>query len=192
MPGSTPIYGFRWQELGDAPDGPDLGKNGFEDVEAEVARIDGELDTAQADIVSLKTAACQLRQTVAQTIPNVAGRTIELDTVDVDTDGMADLVNDRIVIQTPGTYLITATVAYTFDADGYRRAAVYVNGVNVYPMDARDANSSNSLPTLPQAQLVRNLVAGDLVTMQGLHTAGGDLLTNAAAPYQSVLSAVKV
>ncbi len=40
MPDTTPIYGLRFQELGDAPDGPGLGEDLALDVEAELTRID--------------------------------------------------------------------------------------------------------------------------------------------------------
>lgn len=37
----TPVYGLRYQQLGDAPDGAGLGENLATDVEAELERIDG-------------------------------------------------------------------------------------------------------------------------------------------------------
>lgn len=37
---STPVYGFRYQLLGDAPDGPDLGQNLALDVEAKFVSVD--------------------------------------------------------------------------------------------------------------------------------------------------------
>lgn len=40
MAGATPIYGLRFQELGDAPHGPNLGGDLAADVETELARID--------------------------------------------------------------------------------------------------------------------------------------------------------
>jgi len=43
MPGSTTTYGLPYQELSDAPDGPDLGQNLAEAVEAELERIDADL-----------------------------------------------------------------------------------------------------------------------------------------------------
>lgn len=48
MAGTTPVYGFPYQELGDAPDGPDLGhdlataiETKFVSVDAEIAAING-------------------------------------------------------------------------------------------------------------------------------------------------------
>lgn len=40
MPDQTPIYGFRYQQLGDPPDGASLGEDGFTDVENQLAITD--------------------------------------------------------------------------------------------------------------------------------------------------------
>lgn len=40
MADATPVYGLRYQELGDAPDGPSLGEDLATDVETELIRID--------------------------------------------------------------------------------------------------------------------------------------------------------
>ncbi len=43
MPATTPVYGIPYQELGDAPHGPNLGSQGFLEVEAELIRIDADV-----------------------------------------------------------------------------------------------------------------------------------------------------
>ena len=65
MAGTTPVYGLRYAELVDPPDGAALGKNLADDVEAELERVDAaaaaldartdelELDTGRRDITSL-------------------------------------------------------------------------------------------------------------------------------------------
>ena len=40
MPGTTPVYGFRYQLLSDAPHGPNLGLQGFTDVENKIVTMD--------------------------------------------------------------------------------------------------------------------------------------------------------
>ena len=57
---STPIYGLRYQELGDPPDGPALGKNLAEDVESVVNGIDERLQTTEADVTALQSATGHL------------------------------------------------------------------------------------------------------------------------------------
>lgn len=43
MAGTTPIYGFPYQELGDPPHGPNLGKQLAEEVEVELQRVDARI-----------------------------------------------------------------------------------------------------------------------------------------------------
>lgn len=57
---STPIYGLRYQELGDPPDGPALGKNLAEDVESVVNGIDERLQTTESDVAALQSATGHL------------------------------------------------------------------------------------------------------------------------------------
>ena len=57
---STPIYGLRYQELGDPPDGPALGKNLAEDVEDVVNGIDQRLQTTETDVAALQSATAHI------------------------------------------------------------------------------------------------------------------------------------
>ena len=53
--GTTPTYGLRYQELGDAPDGAGLGENLATDVEAELVRVDATDADQESRIVALET-----------------------------------------------------------------------------------------------------------------------------------------
>ena len=54
-------------------------------------------------MISLLTVpVVKMRAGVLQVIPNGTETVVALDTTDIDTDTMADLVNDRISIVTPG------------------------------------------------------------------------------------------
>ena len=59
--------------------------------------------------------ACRLIQAAAQTIPTSVTTTLVFGAESYDTDTMHDLVtnNSRITIQTPGIYIITASVGLT-------------------------------------------------------------------------------
>ncbi len=54
--GTTPTYGLRYQELGDAPDGAALGANLAADVETELERIDATNTTQGTRLEDLETA----------------------------------------------------------------------------------------------------------------------------------------
>lgn len=53
MPDQTPIYGLRFQELNDPPNGAKLGRELAFDVEDELSRIDGDVSTNTSAISSL-------------------------------------------------------------------------------------------------------------------------------------------
>lgn len=55
MPDQTPIYGLRFQELNDPPDGPSLGEDLALDVEDELQRIDSNVSSNDSDISSLQS-----------------------------------------------------------------------------------------------------------------------------------------
>lgn len=48
MAGATPVYGFRYQGLLDSPDGPDLGQDLANDVEAKIITVDAAVAALQA------------------------------------------------------------------------------------------------------------------------------------------------
>lgn len=52
--GATPTYGLRFQELGDAPHGPNLGADLAADVEAELERIDGDVTGLDGRVTALE------------------------------------------------------------------------------------------------------------------------------------------
>lgn len=116
MPGSTPIYGLRYLELGDAPNIAKVGKDLGEDVEAELARIDAaEAASAAADDVRLDALeaittrrGCRLRR-ASQSIANATTVAINWDTEDQDTNGYITATSTTITIPTGlgGLYAIT-------------------------------------------------------------------------------------
>lgn len=65
MADQTPVYGLRFQELSDAPHGPNLGDDLALDVETELIRIDNSLTTQQTSITSLQSSVTTLQTDVA-------------------------------------------------------------------------------------------------------------------------------
>lgn len=53
MPGTTAIYGLRYQEPNDAPNGAALGANLAADVESQLARIDGDITDTNSALTTL-------------------------------------------------------------------------------------------------------------------------------------------
>lgn len=56
MPGTTPAYGLPYQTNDDPPNGPTLGQDLAEAVEAEIVRIDGELTTTDGVLTAIDSA----------------------------------------------------------------------------------------------------------------------------------------
>jgi hypothetical protein len=67
---------------------------------------------------------CQLSATVTQSVAHNAYAIGVVNTIDVDTDGMADLANNKIIIQTPGVYRVSCGTFYASNATGTRYATV--------------------------------------------------------------------
>jgi hypothetical protein len=141
--------------------------------------------------------ACQIRATVIQSpgIVNLVGTNIQFDSTVFDTDGMADLGNDQLVIQTAGRYRVRGVTCFAQGATpgvGYRRSALSVNGV-VVRGDALDANATSGLPTLVTVDDERFFAVGDTIKVQAFHSYSAALNTQAdAALYYSSLSATLI
>lgn len=70
MPGATPTYGLRYQNLGDPPHGPNLGQNLAEDVEAALAAAEA---TAAAATAALAAALDAAEAALAASIAGIGG-----------------------------------------------------------------------------------------------------------------------
>lgn len=63
---------------------------------------------------------CKISANAAQSIANTTLTTVTFAVTDYDSNNMADLANNRIVIKTAGWYTLTAFVAWANNATGYR------------------------------------------------------------------------
>lgn len=102
-----------------------------------------------------------IRSTGAQSITNNTTTKVNFDTVNFDTDGMADLTNERLTIRTPGKYLVTARVRTDNNGSGTERAIwIRKNGVAT-----TDYGLSSTFPTgatgVPPSVAIMDLAAGD-------------------------------
>lgn len=67
MPGSTPTYGLRYLELGDAPNIAKVGKDLAEDVEGELARVDADTTSLDTRVDTLETSGRRIGRNVRTT-----------------------------------------------------------------------------------------------------------------------------
>jgi hypothetical protein len=110
-----------------------------------------------------------------QTIASNTNTTIEFERVDFDSDNLADLSGNRIVLKTGGIWLVVASVTYNEDGqDGdYRGARIIYEG---YRLTHTLIPPTAAWTTVVSVSLVR-ATSGGVLSLQGRHNAGGDRMT---------------
>lgn len=132
--------------------------------------------------------ACSIYKTLAQSAPADGSMvTVSMQSIRYDTDGMADLAGNRLVIQTAGTYRISGILAYIGNATGVRTAAVYLNNTEVavgrYPaMSTGGVYGIAGEITLP-------LNVGDVITLRASQSSTVALPILVDTPYRTHLTA---
>ena len=93
-----------------------------------------------------------------------------------DDDAYPDPVtnNSRLTAPAAGWYLITASVEFGNDADGYRQVQFRVDGSTVI-MQHRQPSAGGSVSTIVAAATLYKLTAGQYVECQVRHTAGASI-----------------
>lgn len=111
-----------------------------------------------------------------QTIANTTLTTVDFagGSVVYDTNGMADLANDQIVIQTTGYYIVHARVAWAIGATGYRGNLITRGAADFLADDYRSAAPTQAtIPTFTTEPVL--LTAGDLINLKVVHSQGTNL-----------------
>lgn len=114
MPGTTPIYGLRYLELGDPPDIPKVGKDLGTDVETELDRIDTALSAAETDIAVLELVAAHLGDTGWTTVATASAWSGNLNARK--KDGIAYLSGPVTKVGTLSTAGATSTIVTALTA----------------------------------------------------------------------------
>lgn len=145
-----------------------------------LAFVAGEKVTATKLTAQTKTAIersvyykpfCSLSMIGAQSIGSSSSTLVNLDTIDEDTDAMADLSAHRIIIKTAGLYRITAQVSFATNATGARGALVNRNGATI---TSATSTVSGDNARCNASRTIR-LAVNDLITVNGWQTSGGSL-----------------
>lgn len=134
--------------------------------------------------------ATQMRQNAGQSINSVVDTKVNLTVTDLNVGGMADLVNDRALVQKTGLYRAYGQTAFapSGTAGTYRRCSLRVNGSQVVVGVPLDPNVAGGLPTIPHVSYCMSLNSGDYVELWCLQTNPGALATHADASYFSYLN----
>lgn len=145
----------------------------------------------------LKPPKCELRQPVAQSIPNnVVFTAITFGAHDIDEDYLGGAMHSdstnpsRATANFAGWYQVSGAVAFAANATGVRGAYIVVNGTAINGSEAliASAGAANSHITVARTKMVY-LNVGDYVELQCYQNSGGALLTAVSgAVSQSSLS----
>lgn len=118
---------------------------------------------------------CKITNTATQLFANnttQTGNDCTMNSVLDDTDGIADLANNRLLIVTPGLYRLHAQVAWAANATGVRYGQILVNGA---------IRSGGNVPGVTGSPIrfhmtgEERLNAGDLVTLRMGQNSGASL-----------------
>ncbi len=138
--------------------------------------ITGTLGSGSVTTASFSTLpSCRARQTEAQTLTNAVFIGVRLDDTQFCSGVTFDNSNDRLVIVTPGVYLINADIIFAVNATGIRTISVLAAGNEA---GFRTINAVSGIETGVAADTLIRLNAGDYVSFRGGQSSGGNLNTN--------------
>jgi hypothetical protein len=184
MTASTPLYGFPYETLNDAPDGPNLGEDLATAVETKIASLDAAdvaLD-ARLDLLEASKPYAHLLRTTTQSIANDVTTEVILWNGEVSDSASAhDTVtnSDRYTIPKDGTYESSGGVGFTSNSTGRRGCWLTKNGTIVDGSGAM-VHTSSAGPTIVTARTVTiPCVAGDILRFVAYQQSGGALTTSA-------------
>ena len=139
---------------------------------------------------------CTARRAAAQAFSNSATiYAVNLDTEDIDTDGMFAPTANFITIQTTGIYQLSMSVCFSANSTGVRGAFIYLNPTFTGSGDSATINTgtrltgsltsaSSALQTSIGGSLVWSLTAGNTIALAAYQSSGGSVSTNASASFE--------
>jgi hypothetical protein len=139
---------------------------------AESAEV-GSLSAEEASIT--KDAVQVYNSSTDQTIADSTVTTVELDSVQYDNLGAADLSNNQIVIQNAGTYIITGMVRWANDSGwstGDRFSARIKADSTYGPTYQRKVGTGSQIT--PAVPAIAELNSGESITMEVFQSSGAD------------------
>jgi len=140
--------------------------------------------------------AAELRQTVAQSIPNVTWTSVLFDTEDLDSDPAGTGAHStssntsRYVAVYAGWYRVSGGVEFAVNATGQRGCAWAVNGTLVTASRTFISATAATGMGVPARTKLVFLNVGDYVELQVYQTSGGALNTAVVAEGASNMSVV--
>jgi hypothetical protein len=172
MPLTTPVYGWPYQTLTDAPDGPNLGEDLALAIEAtlqsNLASINSSLSAAVASLAFVRAKpVAKLRQSVIQG-PLTAGvfTPLTFTTEDYDSHNGHDNVTNpsRYTIQQAGVYFMFGGFAINSSAGTIRGSQYKKNGTSI-PGTTMQVPPGGFNAVVPARAAIVSLIVGDFIEL---------------------------
>jgi len=158
------------------------------------------VNAATVQAAHVQVVGARIYSVAIQTFSSATAYDFTYDTVDFDTNGMANLgANNRILTaQVAGLYLVIASITYAQNNVGIRQALIYKNGYFSVPSGHDIAPTLWNASTAATATgtfiaTLTELNVGDFISCGAYQTSGGSLSSsagNTGQPYQNYLAAV--
>ena len=115
-----------------------------------------------------------IARSTGQTISNNTNVQVDMDTIEFDTDGMADLgsPDTRLIVQTAGYYQVMGTFTFAAAASGVRQWRIHINGTLYNYVDEL---GDSALAPSRATTFIAQLDAGDEIELVAYQTSGSDL-----------------
>lgn len=188
MPGATTRYGLPYQSAGDAPDGPNLGKNLADAAEGVIGTVDDRLLVAESKILAAdgtptgKPLVRLTQVSAAQAIAHNVDVTLLWNTEDIDTHNFHNNVSNtsRITPNVPGYYQINCVVHLIARTDYSMINAHFMKNGVVLPSRVREYGSgTNGSRTVPLGSIIVTANGStDYFEVQTLQSNGSSASTN--------------
>ena len=193
----TPTYAFPYPALSDPPNGPAQFQALATAVENQLVTTNNSATALASRVTTLESnltniPIANLRQTVAQSIPNAVFTAIIWGTADIDTaTGWSSGTNpERYTAKKTGKYLIAGSAATTFPAvDGFRATVWFKNGVSVAGTQIDSTARVGVAWPIPARTIALTLAVNDYIELRLYQDSGGAALnTSVASDVQSSLT----
>jgi len=146
------------------------------------------------DLPRFGKSAALIYRSSSQSIPNRVWTYVAFNSVAFDTDGMTASGSDRLVINTPGFYVVGLSAQFAANSTGTRGLNILVNGSEI-AMHLQNALTAAGYdkPFLTFAPAMQ-YDAGDVIRARVFQESGGalNLIYSSTAPYRTALWAILV
>jgi hypothetical protein len=151
--------------------------NNMDLIDAAVAADRARLTAIEGDVPPTFP-RCKIIANATQAFANNTPGILDLaaGNIDYDTNAMADIANDKIIIKTAGLYIITAKAVWAANATGTRFNIIYKNGTTAIAEHRHAATPGSNYKTVLSTEPMPFAV-NDYVQLQLSQSSGGSLST---------------